>query len=406
MKTHSPKPKFSHDIVIVGGGMVGLALAAKLTNYGFGNSQLKIAVVDPKPVQMDWDVSEYDLRVSAITRASENLFREVGAWDYIGETEKSAYQRMYVWDGESSRGKIEFDAGLVAQTDLGHIVENRVLRRALFQAIEKQNNIDWLCPQQCSSVEYHEDFAQLTLQSGQQLTCQLLVAADGAFSWLREHSGVDLEATAYGHKAIVCTVETELPHQATAYQRFDHHGPLAFLPLPEKHTSSIVWSVDEAKAKNLLDLSQQDFTKQLEQTFESHLGRIKNISKRVAFPLFERTSDRMINHRLALVGDAAHTIHPLAGQGVNLGFSDVLELANLIEKNQQKQKDIGIKSSLRPYERARKGDIFVMQKAMLGFKKLFEQEKPFVQMLRSYGMNIADRHPLLKQQLIKKAMGL
>lgn len=390
-----------YDVIIVGGGMVGLALAARLAPL-----DLSIAVVEPKPVQLQWPPNDIDQRVSAITRASQELFQSIGAWQHIKDSEKSAYHRMVVWDGESSRGEIEFDAGLIAEPNLGHIIENRVLRRALFQTVEAQRNIDWLCPQKCQSVEYHEECAELTLGSGESIKSRLLVAADGAFSWLRKASGIGQKQQAYGHKAIVCTIRTDESHQSTAWQRFDHDGPLAFLPLADDHTCSIVWSVKEACAGELLQLPAEEFAERLSQRFEHRLGKVSLCSDVVAFPLFERTTEQMVAERLALIGDAAHTIHPLAGQGVNLGFADAVELAKKIENSLQRDADIGAQHRLRPFERARKADTKAMQLAMMGFKRLFEQELPAIQMARSYGLALTNHHPLLKQKLIRQAMGI
>lgn len=390
-----------YDVVIVGGGMVGLSLAGLLLEQN-----MRVAVIDPKAVESEWPQDSIGQRVSAITRASETLFKQINAWYYIGEHEKAPYQRMFVWDGESSRGKIEFDANLIAEKNLGHIVENRVLRRSLFQAIERERQLDWLCPERCSKVDYQQDYAKLELESGRTVSARLLVAADGAFSWLRKASGVGQEQKPYGHKAIVCAVQTEQPHQHTAWQRFDHHGPLAFLPLADGHYCSIVWSVEEAYADQLLALGHEAFAKRLSQSFEATLGEVSLASKPVAFPLIERTAETMVEHRLALIGDAAHTIHPLAGQGVNMGFSDAIELAKVIGQSLRKDADIGLKYLLRPFERARKTETRAMQLAMQGFKRLFEQEVPLIQMVRSYGLAMTDKHPLLKQKLIRKAMGL
>lgn len=395
----SNKPDY--DLIIVGGGMVGLALASRLAQ-----TQLKIAVIDPKPVDMNWDRTKYDLRVSAITRASQQLLDEIGAWSFIEQEEKTAYRRMYVWDGEASRGKIEFDAKLLAEPNLGHIIENRVLRRSLFQAIKPYRNIHFLSPQKCAQVSYQSEQAIIELADGKSISAKLLVAADGAMSWLRKNSFINMKQNPYGHKAIVATIKTEKPHQDTAWQRFDHNGPLAFLPLTDEHHCSIVWSVKSDYADQLMALKDKEFLQRLEQTFECALGQCQETSQRVAFPLIERTAECLVKDRIALMGDAAHTIHPLAGQGVNLGFSDVEELAQLIEKSNGKQQDIGLKRNLRPYERARKGEIFMMQKAMQGFKLLFEQHMPLIQMTRSYGLALTNQHPLLKQQLIKQAMGL
>ncbi len=390
-----------YDVIIVGGGMVGLALAAKLKN-----SDLTIAVLDPKPIEKQWESGEYDLRVSAITRASENLFKQVNAWNYVAETEKLAYNKMSVWDGESTNGWINFDAHSMAQENLGHIIENRVLRRALYQSVENAKDVDAIFKQRCQAVSYSEDYAQIELDSGKTLKARLLVAADGAFSWLREKSGIGLQQKPYGHKAIVATIKTEKPHKDTAYQRFDHNGPLAFLPLPDPNYCSIVWSLKEDLADELMQLSDENFSQRLMQNFEYHLGDLQLISKRLAFPLYERTAETCIKPRLALIGDAAHTIHPLAGQGVNLGFADAEVLAKNILQNSAKNKDIGLQQSLRSYQRSRKGEVLLMQQSMLAFKKLFEQTSPIPQMIRVSGLKLIDGLPMLKQQIIKQAMGL
>ena len=273
--------KLDYDVIIVGGGMVGLALSAALSQR-----DLRVGVIEPKPVELAWERGTVDARVSAITRASQRLFEDVGAWSGIAAEEKSAYRRMCVWDGESTHGSIEFDASLIAEKNLGYIIENRVLRRALYQSIERARNVDWLCPEKCQEVTYHDDCAELTLVSGKRLKAALLVGADGAFSWLRKASDVGQVQKSYGHKAIVCTVKTDVPHQHTAWQRFDHHGPLAFLPLADNHLCSIVWSVDEAYAEELLALDSADFEKRLSHTFEATLGAVTLKSEPVAFPLF------------------------------------------------------------------------------------------------------------------------
>ncbi|AOE48885.1 UbiH/UbiF/VisC/COQ6 family ubiquinone biosynthesis hydroxylase [Kangiella sediminilitoris] len=391
--------KVDYDITIVGGGMVGLALACRLAS-----EDLTIAVIEPKPVEMQWPEGDVDQRVSAITRASQRLFESIGAWEQISASEKAPYRRMIVWDGESTQGEIEFDASLIAEPNLGHIIENRVLRRSLFKVAEKNRNINWMCPYKCQEVAYHDDFAELTLNSGERLKSSLLVAADGAFSWLRKASGIGQKQQPYGHKAIVCTVKTERSHQATAWQRFDHDGPLAFLPLADEHTCSIVWSVKEERANQLLQA--ENFNQLLQQRFENRLGNISVESDLVAFPLFERATEQMVAERLALIGDAAHTIHPLAGQGVNLGFADAEELAQCIHTSIMRKADIGKRYRLRPFERARKAETKNMQLAMMGFKRLFEQEIPIIQMARSYGLAQTNKHPLLKQKLIRQAMGI
>lgn len=389
-----------YDIAIVGAGMVGLSLASKLQSSG-----LKIAVIDPKRVELEFD-SDYDLRVSAITRATENFLKNISAWNAIHEKERSAYRSMQVWDGESTSGNIEFNAKSIAEKELGFIIENRVLRRAIFQSVQGSTDIDFIFDEKCLAVSYQDNHARLDLESGSCIKANLLVAADGAFSWLREASDIGITQKPYGHKAIVATIKTENPHDQIAYQRFAHKGPLAFLPLHDKNYCSIVWSVEEAYADELLGLDDGQFIKRLEVSFENSLGALQLQSKRLAFPLYERSAESTIAHRLALIGDAAHTIHPLAGQGVNLGFADALELANTILRIKQKNKDIGIISSLRPYQRNRASELLKMKTAMVAFKTLFEQKQPFIQSVRAFGLNSLNKLPILKKQIIRQAMGL
>ncbi len=389
-----------YDIVIVGAGMVGLSLASKLQISG-----LKIAVIDPKMIQLEFG-SDYDLRVSAITRATEKFLRDISAWSFINDKELSAYRHMQVWDGESTNGAITFDAKSIAEKDLGFIIENRVLRKAIFQSVQGCANVDFIFGDKCLAVSYQDNDAQLELESGNNIKANLLVAADGALSWLRTVSNIDVAQKPYGHKAIVATIKTEHSHEQTAYQRFDHNGPLAFLPLPDSNYCSIVWSVEESYADELLVLDDESFLRRLENTFESSLGTLQLKSERLAFPLYERSAESTIAHRLALIGDAAHTIHPLAGQGVNLGFADALELANTILLNLQKNKDIGLISSLRPYQRNRASELLKMKTAMLAFKSLFEQKQPLIQSARAFGLNTLDKLPIVKNQIIRQAMGL
>lgn len=390
-----------YDIIIVGGGMVGLAFAAKLKG-----SDLNIAVVDPKPVQIEFPEGNYDFRVSAITRASENVFREVNAWQFLEESHKLAYKKMFVWDGESTSGEIEFDAHSIGQENLGHIIENRALRKALFQSLNAKNNVKFIFEDPCLNVFYHDDSAELILHSGKKLSAKLLVASDGALSWLREKSKIQVEQNDYGHKAIVATIKTEKSHQATAYQRFDHKGPLAFLPLKNSNLCSIVWSQDSHFANKLCAMNERDFIEYLQQVFENKLGKLKIASKRISFPLIERTVETNINHRLALIGDAAHTIHPLAGQGVNLGLSDAKCLAETVLKMDSKNKDIGLKQNLRPYQRQRASDVLLMKQSMSGFKTVFGEKTPALQMVRATGMDLLNKQSLIKNVIIKKALGI
>lgn len=391
-----------YDVIIVGGGMVGLACAALLRD-----STLKIAVVDKNAIDLDWNESSFDTRVSAINHQSQAILEKASC--DIPALSKSDYNKMYVWDGESSSGFIDFSADEIKNETLGFIVENRRLRATIFNACQQANNIDFYWQHQCQSVDYQKDFVLLTMidsdKKALNLKAKLMIAADGARSWLREKSDIKISQKDYQQKAIVCRVKTELPHHDTAYQRFDHFGPLAFLPLENKNYCSIVWSVDNDYADQLIDLPDEDFTKRLATTFEYKLGAIVEVSPRYSFPLLEQTAETIIAPRLALVGDAAHAIHPLAGQGVNLGFADAKVLAQQIITIEKKSKDIGLIQNLRTYQRQRASDIFLMKQSMMGFKKLFGSKKPAAQMIRGFLLEKANKTVLLKNFFVDKALG-
>lgn len=392
----------SYDLIIVGGGMVGLACASLLKD-----TTLKVAVVDKSSVELEWDDSSFDSRVSAINHQSQNILEDLGV-DFAS-LDKSDYTKMFVWDGESTSGKIEFEADDVKNETLGSIIENRRLRAGIFKSCQTNGNIDFYWQYQCESVVYEEDFAELTIKSDDEkivsLNAKLMIAADGARSWLREQSNINVTSKNYQQKAIVCRAKTELPHNETAYQRFDHDGPLAFLPLKNENYCSIVWSVDDEYAEELSRLSSQDFAERLTNTFESKLGVVVNVSQRFSFPLLEQTADTIIAPRLALIGDAAHAIHPLAGQGVNLGFADAKVLAKQILKSHKKNKDIGLLNNLRPYQRQRALDIWLMQKSMMGFKQFFGSKNPMIQMIRSSLLGKTNETRWLKNVFVEKALG-
>ena len=303
-----------YDIIIVGGGMVGATLACGLAEEA---ENLKIAVIDaiePK----GWDINSYDMRVSAITRASQTLFRNIGVWEKIVEQRVSPYHDMFVWD-EGGKGKLHFDSADMGEADLGHIIENRVIVKALYLRMQEFPQIELHCPAKLESIEFNQNEASLILEDKTELSASLVVAADGTRSWVRQQADIAVKGWDFDQAALVTTVKTEKYHQDTAWQRFLNTGPLAFLPLTEGY-SSIVWSTSPEEAKRLTDLSEAEFAVELEQAFESKLGKVESVANRAVFPLRLFETLHYVKPRLALVGDAAHTIHSLAGQGVNLGL--------------------------------------------------------------------------------------
>ncbi len=388
-----------YDVLIVGAGMVGATLACGLAQRG-----LQVAVVDASEPLMTWDTHSYDMRVSAITRASQQLFDRVGAWDRIAAQRISPYQDMVVWDAGSD-GAIHFDSADMGEADLGHIIENRVMVKALHQRMAELDNITLYCPQKLQHMQVEEKQASVTLADNTVLHAQLLVGADGSRSWLRQQADIAVKGWDFDQAALVTTVKTEQHHQNTAWQRFLPTGPLAFLPLPDGF-SSIVWSTQPDEAQRLCALPEDAFACELADAFEHRLGAIESVAARAVFPLRLFETLHYVKPRLALVGDAAHTIHPLAGQGVNLGLGDVARLLAVIAEAQQAGQDFADNAVLRRYERRSRADNRSMLLAMDGLKRLFGSELDVVRQVRGLGLSVLDRLTPIKNQIMKQAMGL
>lgn len=389
----------SVDIAIVGGGMVGLALAS-----AFKDTDLRIAVIESQ--EPKGDLAELpDVRVSALSRSSENILRNLGAWQGIVQRRAAPYSAMEVWE-QDSFARIEFDAQKLAQPDLGHIVENRVIQLALLDQVKLQSNVLLFMPVKCTSLAIGESEAWLSLDNGQALTAKLVVGADGANSWVRKQQDIPLTHWDYGHSAVVANIRTEEAHHGVARQVFTPQGPLAFLPMGESHMSSIVWSTEPSRAEKLVSMSSTEFDKSLTAEFDARLGLCEVVGERFAFPLKMRYARDFVVERVALVGDAAHTIHPLAGQGVNLGLLDAASLAQEIMALWHQGEDIGTKRNLRGYERWRKAEAAKMIAAMQGFKDLFSGNNPAKKLVRGLGMSLVGQLPGAKDEIMKRALGL
>ncbi|WP_233959386.1 FAD-dependent 2-octaprenylphenol hydroxylase [Pectobacterium versatile] len=390
----------SFDVVIAGGGMVGLALACGLQGSG-----LRIAVLEKQVAELQPLGKDYALRVSAINAASECLLRHIGVWENLVAQRVSPYNDMQVWDKDSF-GKISFSGEEFGFSHLGHIIENQVIQQVLWQRASQLSDITLLSPASLKQVAWGENDAFITLQDDSMLTARLVVAADGAHSWLRQHADIPLTFWDYGHHALVATIRTEHPHQSVARQTFHGDGILAFLPLDDPHLCSIVWSLSPEQAQAMQSLPAEEFNRQVAMAFDMRLGLCELESERQTFPLTGRYARSFAAHRLVLVGDAAHTIHPLAGQGVNLGFMDVAELIAEVKRLQAQGKDIGQHLYLRRYERRRKHSAAVMLASMQGFRELFDGDNPAKKLLRDVGLVLADKLPGIKPTLVRQAMGL
>lgn len=387
-----------YDVVIIGGGMVGTTLACAL-----GNSDFKVAIVETRPAEMEWPTESIGMRVSAITAASQQIFTNLGAWDTMVALRTSPFREMQVWDAAGS-GTVHFDSAEIAQDKLGHIIENRVIQAAMTQRIDDFDNLELLCPELLETQDTSDKLAQLQLKERGTITARLVVGADGANSRVRRHAKIETSGWAYHQSAVVTTIRTELPHQETAWQRFMPSGPLAFLPL-NNGCCSIVWSTTPGHAEELLAMSDEAFLTVLSHASEQRLGNVVEVGPRGAFPLQRQHANTYIGNHIALIGDAAHTIHPLAGQGVNLGLLDAATLAEVLLDAGAKGKEIGMTHVLRRFERWRKGDNLIMMTAMDGFKKLFGSEAPPLKWLRNEGLSITNKLPLLKNQIMLHAMG-
>ncbi|MCV6605502.1 MAG: UbiH/UbiF/VisC/COQ6 family ubiquinone biosynthesis hydroxylase [Porticoccaceae bacterium] len=390
------------DVVVAGGGMVGSAFAGLLADRC---SDLSIAVVESRPFDGYFEGDKFDPRVVALTETSRQLLEHIGVWPAIAERRVAPYTHMSVWDADGT-GFIEFDSSDVGAPSLGHIVENSNIVGALQQRLRQWANMDFICPARVTAAKTLDDGVSVTLDSGEQLSAQLLVAADGALSSVRDLCGFQLEDKPYGHSAIVATVRCQHAHKNTARQWFASDGPLAFLPLPESRTISFVWSQLEQHADELMALPDDSFCTQLSRASSACLGDVEAVSKRFCFPLHQRHASDYVQPGIALLGDAAHTIHPLAGQGVNLGFKDVIALVNELQRAHQRGLPLGDISALGRYQRQRKPDNLATMMAMKGFKELFASDNPGVRLLRNEGMSLVNRMGLVKKQLVRQAMGL
>ncbi len=388
-----------YDVVVVGGSNIGATLACAL-----GQSGLRIAVVEPAQTPSAWAADSVDLRVYSITRASQRIFTALGAWPGMVLRGVSPFREMHVWDAGGS-GSIHFDCAAIGEDTLGHIIEQRVIQAALHERLRELSTVELVCPAQLADIDYASDGVVAVLADGRRLRAQLLVGADGAQSRVRAMAGIATEVHEYRQRALVAPVATELPHRETAWQRFLPGGPLAFLPLRDGRCS-IVWSLPADEATRYQGLAEPDFRRQLGEVFEHALGSVTEVGERATFPLRRMHARSYLAERIALVGDAAHVIHPLAGQGANLGLLDAATLAEVVIDARRSARDLGSRHVLRRYERWRRGDNLAMMSAMDGFKYLFGNSLLPVRQVRSLGLRLVDGAGPLKSFLIRYAMGL
>jgi len=390
------------DVIVVGGGIVGLSCALALGNAGFQCALIESQTCVNKIPERD---ALFDPKVVAITRASELFFKQLGVWDLIEQSQRCCpYSRMQVWDSESD-GLIEFRADEFFEANLGHIIEQQVIIAALWQKLQQQVAVTIFSQASIQEMHLRAEEVTVRLHSGQSLSARLIIGADGANSQIRKLSNIESVPTAYQQSALVAIITHEKPHQFTAYQQFNPGGPLALLPLANIDQSALVWTLPTLRAREMLEQDNHDFSAQLAQTCQYFLGKMQVLSNRALFNLQSHHSTQYVKTRCALIGDAAHTLHPLAGQGVNLGLLDVIALVNVLTPVRQKNKDYGELSILQRYERQRRLHNHAMIKAMEGFNALFGSRSNLLRRLRNSGLHWVNQNRVLKRWFVNIALG-
>lgn len=388
----------THDVAVVGAGMVGAALALALARADFD-----VAVIEPRAPDPWSAQDEVDLRVVALAPSSVALFERVDVWKQISSARACAYRRMRVWDALAP-GALNFDAADDGRAALGCIVENRLIQSTLWQALRQQSRIRLHCPARVAATEATAERRTLTLDDGSLIAAKWVVAADGADSALRGMVGIGTRDRDYGQRAIVAHVATERAHESTAWQRFLPAATLALLPLADGRCS-IVWSVPDAEASRLLALDDAAFCAELGAAFDFRLGRVTATTPRASFRLRMKLAERYLAPRFALIGDAAHAVHPLAGQGVNLGLRDVDEFCSALVDARAARRDFAAESALRRYERRRRSDNALSAHAFDAIQRVFGSDAMAVAAIRGAGLAVVDRIAPLKRMFAAHAAG-
>ena len=383
------------DVIIIGGGLVGLALARALAGSG-----LRLALIEPqRPTPPPADAA-WDARVYALSPGSAAFLADGGAWGLLPRERIARVEAMRIF-GDDPGARLDFSAYDAGLRELAFIVENRRLLHALREAAREQD-LRFFCPAGWTALDFHDDHVAVRLEDGAELAARLVVGADGAESRVRARAGITVQASDYRQLGVVANFDSEKPHHGVAFQWFRRDGVLALLPLPGNR-ASMVWSIAEEQGRRLLGLAHAELAAEVETATGGALGALRVITPAAGFPLKLQSVTQFTRPRLALVGDAAHNVHPLAGQGVNLGFRDARVLAGVL-KESGPQGDCGDYSLLRRYERARKEDVLAMQVATDGLQKLFNNDAVLLARMRNLGLTLVDRQPWLKSFLVHHAV--
>jgi len=393
------KTQNQYDVVIIGGGLVGASLAAALKNSG-----LALALVEagsaPAIEDDSGSTENWDSRIYAISPGSRTFLEQSGAWQRLDPRRVAPVEEMRVF-GDSD-AELKFSAYQMGVPELACIVENRHLQAALWQGLQSQDNLDFIHPARCAALALGEDAARLTLEDGREFGAKLIVGADGRDSWVRNQAGISAAPVDYQHHGVVANFSCELPHRGIAHQWFAPDGILALLPLPGNRLS-MVWSVTPEKSAELTSLTDEALCAQVAAASQHTLGKLQILTPAAAFPLRLLVLPHISAKRVALIGDAAHNMHPLAGQGVNTGFRDARQLAELLI-DRGGCMDSGDAQLLRRYDRKRREDIYSMQSTTYGLKKLFCNDDPLLRTLRNLGLNATNHLIPLKKLLMQHAL--
>ena len=397
------KPEFK--VVVVGAGIAGLTVAALLAQSDVRDA-LQISVIDAKPRPAPATGDDIALRVSAIASGSADLLASVGAWSRIDAARVAPYDRMRVWDESSSAESgdaLRFDAAEFGAAQLGFIVENQRLQAALLEVLQAES-VELLFAASLADVQSLAGKPRLLLDDGRKIDADLVIAADGARSKVRDCVGIETTTWPYAQQAFVTHLATERPHGNTAWQRFLKTGPLGMLPLPDGRIS-VVWSTDEEQARWALDAGDAELGKALSLASDYVLGELQATGPRGAFPLQARHAVDYVKAGVALIGDAAHAIHPLAGQGGNLGLQDAACLADVVITALRRREHPGDRPVLRRYERARKGANATMLHFMTGLNRLFTTDSALLKELLTTGMRLFNHSGPIREHVVSVALG-
>lgn len=387
------------DVIVVGGGIIGGTFACLL-----GQAGLNVVLLDAGVRQVN-SLKKVDARVFAITRASEHILKKAGAWRRIKANDIACFRKMHVWD-ENGLGEINFDSSAICQATMGYIISHQLIVDALQEKLLDLDNVRCVWSVSPSFIKDESEAILLETEDGLQFRSKLVVAADGSQSKIRSLANIHYHKTDYIQSALACVVTTQYPHGEVARQRFLKKGPLAFLPMVDPYQSAIVWSSSPDHIERLQACDKPDFHFELAEAFANELGEIKESTERLSFPLSRAHAEHYVKPRVALVGDSAHTVHPLAGLGANLGLLDAAALAEIVIDSNDRGRDPGLLQVLRRYERWRKGENHSMMYLLDGFKHLFENQTQSVKWLRNFGLDMVDSLPIAKHAIMKRAMGL